>query len=357
MVYTPKLLFAESVGAFTVFDTAVEVIKNDNQTVDPVFDIDILIKKYANAIKYEIYYGGIKLGTYVEPLGEAINVNAQNVFLFVRNDSQAIFEYVMAAARPYNVITDKNANEYFKNYRHFNRQLEKGIIPVSKTFIFQDENKGIKFYFNDFARLAREVKEYDIRFSSPAFTSALLDISNVNPKYFVKTYRPTAFGAKLTLVNSAGSAISLGEGDALPLFIIGIAAQEINTGTITMKDMYSLIQEDKKRQTDREKNIAIYGVQTFNLDSQYIQSISQAKNLMRWISRYCGRQRIRLSLEVMSNPLVELGDKVKVFDKSRGYNQSNPNFGEKTFVVSSISHNVSSNGPSMTVDLIEVGEA
>lgn len=357
-VYEPKLLLAESVGAFTVFDTSVEVIKNDGVELDPVFDMDILIKKYANGIQYTIFYGGTKIGTYVEPIGEAIGVDSNNICLFVRNDSQAIFEYVMAAARPYGgVVTNNNEKDYFRNYKHFNRQLEKGIIPVGKTFVFKDNNLGIQFYFNDFARLAREVKEYDIRFAAPAFTSALLDISKINPKYFVKSYRPTAFGAKLTLVNSSGSAISLGETDKLPIFIVGIAAQEINSGTVTMKDIYDATQDDKRRQTDREKNIAIYGSQAFTLDSQYIQSLSQAKNLMRWITRYCGRERIKLSLEVFSNPLIELGDKVRVFDKSRGYNQSNPRYGSKTFVVSSISHSVSSNGPSMTVDLVEVGEA
>lgn len=357
-VYEPKLLFAESVGGFTVFDTAVQVIRNDDQTLDPVFDIDILIKKYANGIQYTIYYGGKKLGTYIEPIGEAISVDTKNICLFVRNDSQAIFEYVMAAARPYGgVVTGNNERDYFRNYKHFDRQLEKGIIPVNKSFMFKDDNKGIQFYFNDFARLAREVKEYDIRFAVPAFASALLDISKINPKYFVKNYKPTPFGAKLTIVNSNGSAIALGEGDKLPLFIIGIAAQEISTGTVTMKDIYDATQDDKRRQTDREKNIATYGVQSFTLDSQYIQSISQARNLMRWVSRYCGRQRIKLSLEVFSNPLIELGDKVRVFDKSRGYYQNNRAFGSKTFVVSSISHSVNSGGPSMTIDLVEVGEA
>ena len=356
-VYRPKLLFAESVGAFTVFDTAVQVIKNDDQTFDPVFDIDIEIKKYANGIKYTIYYGGKKLGTYIEPIGEAINVDSKSIFLFVRNDSQVLCEYIMAAARPYSVVTGKNESDFFKNYKHFDRQLEKGIIPVNKNFMFKDDGKGIQFYFNDFARLAREVKEYDIRFAAPAFASALLDISKINPKYFVKSYKPTPFGAKLTLVNSSGAAIAIGESDQLPIFIVGIAAQEINSGVVTMKDIYDATQDDKRRQTDREKNIAIYGIQSFNLDSQYIQSISQARNLMRWLSRYCGRQRVKLSLEVFSNPLLELGDKVRVFDKSRGYFQNNEAFGPTTFVVSSISHSVSSNGPSMTLDLIEVGEA
>lgn len=352
-VYTPDLLKVASVGAFTTTDTAIEIIKADDVPTDPVFELDILIRKYNKKIEYTVLYGGQKLFSVNEKIEKAINVNSDNIFLFVRNDSQAIYEYVMASARPYGVGSKKE-NNWFKSYKYFNNQMEKGVIPVNKQFLFVDKTKGIKFYFNDFARLAREVKEYDIRFTAPAFVSSLLDISKVNPKYFIKNYEATSFGAKLTVVNSAGGAITLGKSSNLPLFIVGIAAEEINTGQVTLKDIHDLTQDDRKRVTEREKNIALYGSQTFNLDSQYIQSIYHAKNIMRWVARKCGRPRIKLSLEVFANPLLEVGDKVKVFDKSRGYNETT--FGPKTFVISSISHSINSGGPTMSIDLMEVGE-
>lgn len=351
--YSPELLKAGSVGAFTTTDTAIDIIKADDVTGDPVVELDILIKKYGKKMEYTILYGGQEVFSYEDD--NPINVNSKNIFMFVRNDSQAIYEYIMAAARPSTKNTKKE-KDWFRNYRYFNRQIEKGIIPVTKQFYFQDKDKNIKFYFNDFAKLAREVKEYDIRFTAPAFVSQLIDISNINPKYFVKDYESTAFGAKLVLVNSSGGAITLGNASKLPLFITGVAAEEINTGQIALKDIEDLIEDDKKRITDREKNIALYGVQTFTLDSQYIQSIYHAKNIMRWVSRKCSRPRIKLSLEVFANPLLELGDKVKIFDKSRGYRESNSNFGPKTFVISSISHSINAGGPAMTIDITEVGE-
>lgn len=356
--YEPQLLLRASVGAFTVFDTSIEVIKNNDVQTDPVFELDILITKYANAIQYTIIYGGTEIGTYTEPISQAIGINSKNIFLFVRNDSQAIYEYVMAAARPYGgVVTKGNRKDWLKNYKFFNRQIEKGIIPVNKTFLFQNNSKEIKFYFNDFARLAREVKEYNVRFSAPAYVSALLDISKINPQYFIKKYEATSFGANIVVVNSSGAAITLGDESNLPLYIVGISAEEINTGQVTMKDIYDVTQDDKKRLTEREMNISIYGSQTFNLDSQYIQSITHARNLMRWVMRYCSRPRIKLSIETFANPLIELGDKVKVFDKSRGYYENNSMFGSKTFTVASITHSVNNGGPTMTLDLIEVGEA
>lgn len=352
-VYTPELLLRTSVGGYTVFDTSVQVIKGDNNILDPVFELDIEIVQKSNKMQYTVYYGDTKVGTVTENIENAININSRNVCMFVRNDSQAIFEYIMAAARPQGGYSKR----YFRGYNKFNKQLEQGVIPVNKSFLFKDNKGEVLFYFNDFARLARQVKEFDIRFDAPALTSALIDISSVNPQYMVKKYKPTAFGAKLTVANISGGAIRLGADSNLPLYIVGIGLQELSTGTITSQDIYDPVEEDKLRQTEREKNIAIYGDQTFTLDSQYIQSVSQAKSMMRWILKHCNRQRMKITMEVYDNPLIELGDKVRIFDKSRGYYQDNANFGPKTFVVSSVSHSVTSSGPAMNVTLIEVGES
>jgi hypothetical protein len=351
--YTPNELLKASVGGFTVFDTSGQVIKTDNQVLDAVFELEIRIKQYQNAMKYTIYYGDHKIGSYTESIGDAVGINSQNVCMFVRNDSQAIYEYIMAAAKPF----QDDVGSYFRGEKEFEKRLEQGIIPVNKSFLFKDDKNDALFYYNDFARLARQVREYDVRFSTPALTSALLDISNVNPQYLIKKYNPTPFGAKLVVANISGGAVTLGADRSLPLYIVGIALEELSTGVVTAKEMYEKTEEDKLRQTDRERNIAIYGDQTFSLDSQYIQTSSQARSMMSWVLKYCNRQRIKLSMEVFENPLIELGDKVKIFDKSRGYYIDNTNFGNKTFVVSSISRSVNPSGPSMSITLTEVGEA
>jgi hypothetical protein len=84
--------------------------------------------------------------------------------------------------------------------------------------------------------------------------------------------------------------------------------------------------------------------------------MAQAKNMMRWINQYCSRQRLKMSLEIFPNPILQLGDKIRIYDKSRGYIQENTNFNDKVFVVSSISHSVSSDGPSMNIEIVEVGQ-
>jgi hypothetical protein len=354
VVYTPTLLMKARVSGVTVSDTAVQVIKSDNQSLDPVFEMDIEIEQFKDAMRYTIYYGDTKIGSYVEKIGESVGINSKNICMFVRNDSQAIYEYIAAAAKPF----EDDPGSYFKGKKKFEKMLEQGAISVNKSLLFKDDRNEALFYYNDFARLARQVREYDIRFAGPALTTSLLDISEINPKYLIKKYEPNAFGAKLVVANISGGAVRLGADATLPLYIVGIALEELSSGTVAAKDLYENNEEDKLRQTEREKNISIYGAQTFSLDSQYIQSLSQARSMMQWVFRYCSRQRIKLTMEIFENPLIELGDKVKIYDKSRGYYQGNkPAFGDKTFVVSSISHSVSSRGPSMSISIVEVGEA
>jgi hypothetical protein len=347
--YEVKLLVTAPVGAYTVSNTEVQVLKNNN-TADPVFEIEVQIEKYDNGVEYSLYYGDRFVGSYIEPIGPAINVNNTRMFMFVRNDSQAIYEYIAAAARPRGAVS----KTYFRSKTKLDQAIQSGVIPVNKDYLFKKND--IKYYFNDFARLVRQVKEYETRFEAPAFSSALVDVSKVNSQYLIKKYEPTAFGAKIIVVNTSSGPIILGEESSLPLYIVGIGIEELSTGTVTMKDYFDNVDEKKRNVTQRERNISIYGSQTFNLDSQYIQTVSQAKNLMKWITKYCGRQRLKMSMEIYPNPLLELGDKIRIYDKSRGYTQDNNNFGDRVFVVSSISHSITGSGPSMTLEIVEVGE-
>lgn len=348
-VYEPNLLFAGPVGAYTVSNVDVQVIKNSN-TADPVFELTLKIVKYANGVRYRVYYGPHLIGTYVEAIESAINIDNPNMFVFVRNDSQAIYEYVAASARPRGRVDE----DYFNSADELDNNIKSGIIPVNQQFMFKEGE--IQYYFNDFARLAREVKVFDCRFELPAFSSILIDISKVNPQYYVRKYKPTAFGAKIVVGNSSSGPILLGDESNLPLYITGIGVEELSTGAVTVEDVFEKTEESKRRVYERDKNKAIYGPQTFNIDSQYIQSIRQARSLMRWILSQCGRQRLSFNMDIFPNPLLELGDKIKIYDKARGYNQDNEAFGVRTFTVSSISYSVSDSGPSMNVVLLEVGE-
>lgn len=348
-VYEPNLIFAAPVAAYTTANIDVQILKND-RNADPYFDLTIIIDKPRQGAltRYTIRYGDTRVGQFVESSSDAIQGGYAS--LFVRGDSQAIFEYLSAGARP---VTSGDRT-LFNSYNRVDEQIKAGILPLDQQLLYKNEN--ILYYFNDFAKLVREVKDYEIRFTYPAYSSALIDVSRINNQYMVKKYSPTSFGARLIVANTSSGPIILTEQSNTPLYIIAVAMEELSSGTITMDDTYDKIDEKKRRVVDNEKNKALYGSQSFTIDSQYMQSIAQAKDMMRWITRYCNRPRVQLSMEIFTNPLLELGDKVKIYDKSRGYYEQNQYFGNKTFTVSSISYSVTQGGPTMNVELIEVGQ-
>lgn len=359
--YQPYLIFSAPVGAFTVSNIDVQVLKAE-RTADPVFELTVVIKQTSRGKKFIVRYGDTVIGSFLDT-GQRPNasdekdpdpgpiINGNDICLFVRGDSQAIYEYITAGVREIKLSDE----QFLRRYNSIDEQVKTGIIPLSQQYFYK--NNSVKYYYNDFAKLVREVKDYDIRFQDPTFASTLIDVSAINSDYMIKSYRPTAFGAKLVVANTSAGPIILSDNTNNPLYIVGIVLEELSNGSVTMKEFYDQIDEKRRRVITREENKSVYGEQTFTLDSQYMQSLNQARNMMRWITRNCSRQRMKLDMEIFPNPLLELGDKVKVYDKTRGYNENNQLFGQKTFTVSSISYSVSNAGPGMNISLIEVGES
>jgi len=355
--WKPYLIFAQAVSAFTVQNIDVQVSKPE-QVADPVFELTITIIERQNGRKFFVRYGDTLVGTFLdtsdqtdEDIDSGPIIQGNGVSLFVRGDSQAIYEYLTAAVRE----VKSSEKQFLRRFSNVDDKVRMGLVPLSQQYFYK--NNYLKYYYNDFASLVREVKDFDIRFSMPAFASTIIDVSAVNPEYMIKKYQPTAFGAKLIVANTSSGPILLSNETNTPLYIVGIQLEELTNGSVNMKEFYDQIDEKRRRVVIAEQNKSIFGDQTFSLDSPYMQSLNQARNMMSWITRNCGRQRIKLSMEIFPNPLLELGDKVKVYDKTRGYNENNELFGQKTFVISSISYSVAESGPAMNVVLMEVGES
>lgn len=356
---TADVLATGAVNAQTVLNSDVRLVTDNGEGKDAVFDLQIVINRNGNYFEYDIYYGDTKVNDspIKEKVDDALNINSNTISFFVRNDSQAIYEYVAAATTP----AKTNPGDFFKSSQNIDTAVDtidrakRGVLFTNAKELVADRSNNLRVYFNDFARLLRETKKYIARYDAPVISSRVIDISRVNPQYMIKQLKSTAFGSEIQVTNTSGGAIRLSEDTSLPLYIFGIKLEELSTGTIKMNDIDELDDKANKRITDLQKNKAIYGDKGFSLDSRFIQSVSQAKNLFRWIASSATRQRMILDLEIFPNPLLELGDKIKVVAKDRGYFENNSFFGNKTFVVSDISYSVSESGPSMNIKLIEVG--
>ena len=371
-VYVPKtgtgqgkfvadVLATAAVNAQTVLNSDVRLVTDSGEAKDAVFDLTITIGRNGSNYEYNIYYGDSKINDepILEKVTDALNINSETISFFVRNDSQAIYEYVAAATTP----QKRNPGDFFSKKANVETTLDqidrakRGLVFTNTKELIVDKTQNLQVYFNDFARLVRETKKYVARFDAPAISSRIIDISSVNPQYMVRSLKSSAFGAEIQVTNTSGGAIRLSEESSLPLYIFGIKLEELSTGNVSIKDIDEMDNESNKRATPIQKNRALYGEKTFSLDSRFIQSSAQAKKLLKWITSAATRQRMVFDLEVFANPILELGDKVKLVSKDRGYFENNTFFDNKTFVVSDISYASSSEGITMNIRLIEVGDA
>lgn len=354
-VITTKLLATANVDAYSVSDLGPTIVNPENDSAgDPVFDLQVKILYGENMTRYQILYGGRDI-TPNERITEKISRDYwrqnRNVFMFVRNDSEALYENIIAAVK---TSQTDSPEVLFQERLDFERGIYSGIIPLYAHNIFQ--NSKYKIYFNDFAKLVRQVRRYTPRYKNPVLKSKLIDVSRVNPQYMVLRQNYTSFGADIFVANTSNTAIALSEESSLPLYIYGPEIEKTNESTISVLDFYKKIDSDGKKITDFAYNRSLYGIKSFNINGKFVQSMGQANNLMKWIIANCSRQRLKMSLEIFPNPLLELGDKVKIFSVDRGYQLSNSSFGNKTFVISEINRSIDQNGPSMNIQIIEVGE-
>ena len=353
----PNVILLGQVNAFTVVNQDTIVLSDQYNNSDAVFELGIVISRGPKNTKIDIYYGSTKVNKeniLIKNKDFDID-NLQNICLFVRNDSQAIYEYVSAATG----LDEKNQYVNVENVSYVNKEIMdamSGIISPNSQNLLKNKNGDLKIYYNDFARLVRQAKKYNAKYDSPVIKSKIIDISNINPQYMVKDLSNTPYKRELLVTNTSTGGIFLSRESELPLYIFGISAQETTNGVVSVKNLFDKDINDQKKISNYFFNKSIYGQNSFSLDSRFIQSKDQAERLMMWIVSNCSRQRLSLSMEIFPNPILELGDKVKIVSKDRGYAITNTYFGDKTFVVSDIKISKSSQGDSMNIVIVEVGE-
>lgn len=361
----PKVLATAPVNMMTSISADAYLINDSQVSSDPVCDIMIEVNVEKKGKKkqatFEIFYGGQSItassGSASDPIIDKLDDgeqfwtdNNKNIFMFVRNDSQAIYENIYAIKK---MKVEKDFLSKMQD-KELSKVKQYGGQSIVMQGLFKNSDR-FKIFFEDFGKTVRQTKKYTPRFEAPIVKGKLIDISRVNPQYMVMKQDIGPFGAELVVVNMSNTALALSGDNNLPLYIQGFQLEEISSGEVTLTDFYNKIDEDGKKATDLAFNKSVYGNKSFTLDNKYITTSDHAKKMISWIIQNCSRQRLTMSMEIFPNPLLEVGDKVKVFSKDRGYYENNSNFGKKTFVIKDISRSISNQGPSMNITIVEVG--
>jgi hypothetical protein len=274
-----------------------------------------------------------------------------DIGVFVRDDSNAIYDYMYAISAP--IGSSQSLSDLIGDNEKIYAKDDKTLVSKNRgifsPFIKNIIGSSFPIYYDDFGNTVREAKYIQARFNEPAFSTRLIELSRVNPDYFIKEFKSSSWGASFWVYNSSRSSVWLGNGTNFPLFISGMVLKKTGGGTVDIKDSMSI---DPNSQNELEINKRLYGEQSLNISAEYLNSYTQAQNLAEWIAKYSSFEKKEIRARIFPNPLLQIGDKIKVIYKSRGF--SSNDIGDKTYVLSEIDYNVGSNGIQMDVLLREM---
>jgi hypothetical protein len=318
------------------------------------FSVDVVLQQIDSSNrKITVYVEGAELFVVTDNIapGEDTYVPAtQNVSMFVRDDSSAIFEHFYATAIPSGTNVSVNDPVLDKPSAFDPQQsIERGIFSSSIRPLLGTD---YPLFYEDFGSFVREVRKVQARFGFPALAAKLIEFSSIIPDYMVKNYKYTSWGAEFWLYNTSSTAVRLDSDSSIPIYITGIVLNTLGNGTISLDEYIDSIDIDERKNQELEINRRLYGDQSISISGKYISNITMAKDLAKWIAKNSSKEKSIIDAEIFPNPLLQLGDKIKVFYKDRGYCVEET--GDKTYLLSNINYVASGDDLVMRIQLREM---
>jgi hypothetical protein len=343
-----------------------------------VYDLSVEYVDIGTTRKFYLYVNNKMVGIVddTEPL-TAYN----NMCLFVRGSSKCMFENIYALGKNYsqNTVFDVagpisaifgdtkiNANDSFKKYA-----LSGVIQSTYLQGVSGVQPPQYNLYYDEFGSIFREVSYFDIKYDKafPALYAQISPTPSTIKGYVVSGFQADSYGAEFLVFNATDSALNLDETSGNYLRIQGITFTQDTTYTFSVDDYFNkksnFIEENNlDNTTARSSLFAIkdynyikqsrlnHGINSFSLETPYIQTSADAESLLGWIIEKSMRPKKMVGANIFSLPILQLGDLVNVdYVKDDVDIVSSP---DTQFVVYSIEYSRKSSGPEMTVYLAEV---
>ena len=341
-----------------------------------VYDLAVEYEDKANSRIFYLYINN-KMIASVEDTNPLKHVNDNNVALFVRGSSRVMYENIYAMSSNYSQNTSSLVkapaiNKAFYNQDSisvtdsFRKYAVSGMI--SSTYlstIGASQPPDYNLYFEEFGTIMREAAYFNIRYDKayPALHAKMSPTFTNVKGYTVSNFIAGAYGAEFMIFNNTDSILSLDETTGNYLRIQGITFTQQSQHELTVDEYFSrssdlslynfdtkIVSQSKQDFNDIKNSRITYGKKEFSLDSQYIQTQDDANSLMGWMIKKIMRPRKSIGLEIVNNPMIQLGDIVTIDYTINGVDE----LSSSRFVVYSIEQSRGLDGPSMTVYLSEV---
>jgi hypothetical protein len=361
-------------GKFVGMD---RVAKDENSTV---YDLAIEYENVGSSRKFYLYINNTIVSIVDDPSPLPIY---NNMALFVRGSSKCMFENVYALKNLQSKETGKPivqdvpqafGGKEIVSSDALRKYAMSGILQSTYLSGISSENSPkYEMFYDEFGTIMRECAYFNIKYDQayPAFLAFLAPTFNREKTYTTSGFYAGSYGAEFLIFNSTDKAIVLDETSGNYLRIIGVTFTQNTSQVLTVDDYFAelsnfsdpVIYDNTLRSPERASRIyegikesrSKYGKFSFSLDSYYIQNYDTANNIMEWIISKTLRKRKKITLSVFSAPVVQLGDIVRInYDlKSEGNNYKFVDEDTK-FVVHSITYERTINGPTMSIEVIEV---
>jgi hypothetical protein len=328
--------------------------ENSSGDTEDVYISSYTIEAYISGNNISVFFEGKQVMTVTDssPLP-----GTNSVGVFVRDDSNAVYDFVYANTVPDNKEISITSPDFLpspkislNNTNTDRAQLDRRFFS---TYLRQRLVSGYNVFYEDFGNMVREAKKYEVRFNMPAFDTILIELSKVNPSFYVKDFKSSSFGATFWIFNTSSDALRIDGGSDFPVYITGIGLSKLSESKIDIANILENKTEEEKVNSTLEINKRLYGDTSINISGEYITSRSYATDLAEWIADNASKEKIEINANIFPNPLLQLGDKIKVFYKDSGYCQSQqPD--DKLYVLSGIGYSVNEAGTSMSVRLQEM---
>ena len=352
--------------------------RQTNEKNPTVYDLGVEFSiKPGKSVEFFLYMNDTMIGTAVDkdPL-----LRKNNIALFVRGSTRAMFENVMAVTENYAVGSSTQINAPVKAAFGFDNKttsiasrkyaLSGAMKQTVLDGISSTDEPKYNVYFEEFGTIMRECAYFNIKYDKafPALSAKVSPTFNNNQGYAISGFTANAFGAQFLVFNTTDTVLSLDSGSGNYLRIQGVTFTQNSRHDLTVDQFF----EDRGNLSDPtyqngevynqkyaeayvnvKKNRLTNGTKSFTINAPYIQSQDAATDMMQWLTGKIMKPRKAVGIRTFSMPHIQLGDIVEVqYDKDGIGQISSGSTGR--YVVYSIEYSRSSDGPETTLYLSEV---
>ena len=344
-----------------------------------VYDLAVEYEDFEGGRRFYIYVNGVQVGTATDLTPLPIY---NNMALFVRGNAKCMFENIYALADNYSQNTTFSLEAPAKAVfgadqitadKSFQKYAMSGLVQSTYlSGISQAEPPKYNIYFEEFGTIMREASYFDVRYDKayPALSAQISPTFNKVKGFTVSGFVAGAYGAEFLVFNNTDTALNLDSTSGNYLRIQGVTFTQESQHELSVDEYFEKVSSfdqnvftldtnvqaplvSKKQFQDIKLSRLSQGQKFFTLESPYIQTQDAAEDMMGWFVNKIMKPRRSVGLQIFANPMIQLGDIVKLdFVSSNEFSEVAS--ADTRFVVYSIEYKRSPQGPEMNVYLSEV---